>query len=70
VGEDARQGRLREIAARLERIGAELAAEEVGDERAAELAAEAAELAAEAVEESNRRIREAEAEGSGGPPRH
>jgi hypothetical protein len=53
-------GRLREIAERLRQISTELAGEiQLGDERAAELAAEAADLSAEAVEEANRRAREA-----------
>jgi hypothetical protein len=53
-------GRLREIAERLRQIATELDGEtQLGDERAAELAAEAAELSAEAVEEANRRAREA-----------
>ena len=51
--------RLREIAERLCQISAELAAAGTGDERAAELAAEASDLAAEAVEEANRQAREA-----------
>jgi len=50
--------RLREISTRLQAIAAELEGEEIGDERAAELAREAAELSSEAVEEANRRIRE------------
>lgn len=50
--------RLREVSARLQAIAAELEGEDVGDERAAELAREAAELSSEAVEEANRRIRE------------
>ena len=58
--EAAGGSRLREIAARLERIAGELEGTETGDPAATELAREAAELAAEAVEESNRRIREAE----------
>jgi hypothetical protein len=53
-------GRLREIAERLRQISTELDGEtQLGDERAAELAAEAADLSAEAVEEANRRAREA-----------
>jgi hypothetical protein len=53
-------GRLREIAERLRQISTELEGEtQLGDERAAELAAEAADLSAEAVEEANRRAREA-----------
>jgi hypothetical protein len=57
-------GRLGEIAARLRQISAELAGEaQLGDERAAELAAEAADLAAEAVEEANRQAREAASAG-------
>jgi hypothetical protein len=53
-------GRLREIAKRLRQISTELDGEtQLGDERAAELAAEAADLSAEAVEEANRRTREA-----------
>lgn len=56
--------RLREIAERLRQISAELEGDgELGDERAAELAAEAADLSAEAVEEANRQAREAEAAG-------
>lgn len=55
--------RLREIAERLRDISAELARDEVGDERAAELAAEAADLSAEAVEEGNRQAREAASAG-------
>jgi len=51
--------RLREIAERLRVISAELADEGTGDERAAELAAEAADLSAEAVEEANRQARDA-----------
>lgn len=52
--------RLRQIAARLREISTELAGEaQLGDERAAELAAEAAELSSEAVEEANRQAREA-----------
>jgi hypothetical protein len=51
--------RLREIAERLGRIATELESEELGDERAAELAAEAADLSAAAVEEANRQAREA-----------
>jgi hypothetical protein len=54
------EDRLRQIAARLRAISTELEGDPgLGDERAAELAAEAAELAAEAVEEANRRSREA-----------
>ena len=53
--------RLREIAERLRLISSELGGEELSDERAAELAAEAADLSAEAVEEANRRAREAAA---------
>ncbi len=56
-------GRLREIAERLRLISSELEGEGLGDERAAELAAEAAELAAEAVEEANRQAREAASAG-------
>jgi hypothetical protein len=53
-------GRLCEIAERLRQISTELDGEtQLGDERAAELAAEAADLSAEAVEEANRRAREA-----------
>ena len=53
--------RLREIAERLRQISAELEGDgELGDERAAELAAEAGDLSAEAVEEANRQAREAE----------
>ncbi len=52
--------RLREISERLQAIAGELKSEEVGDERAGELAREAAELSSEAVEEANRRAREAE----------
>ena len=53
-------GRLREIAERLDQISIELGGEaQLGDERAAELAAEAADLSAEAVEEANRQAREA-----------
>ncbi|HVY95336.1 MAG TPA: hypothetical protein VHA54_00105 [Solirubrobacterales bacterium] len=56
--------RLREIAERLRQISAELEGDgELGDVRAAELAAEAADLSAEAVEEANRQAREAEAAG-------
>lgn len=56
--------RLREIAERLGRISAELAGDaQLGDERAAELAAEAADLSAEAVEEANRQAREAASAG-------
>jgi hypothetical protein len=56
--------RLGEIAERLRAIATELSrADELGDERAAELAAEAAELSAEAVEEANRRAREAASPG-------
>jgi hypothetical protein len=51
--------RLREIAERLGQISAELEAEGTGDERAAELAAEASDLSAEAIEEANRQAREA-----------
>jgi hypothetical protein len=51
--------RLREIAERLRAISAELASEETGDDRAAQLATEAADLSAEAVEEANRQAREA-----------
>jgi hypothetical protein len=51
--------RLREIAERLRQISTELGGEGTGDERAAELAAEASDLAAEAVEEANRQAREA-----------
>ncbi|MDX6594781.1 MAG: hypothetical protein QOI72_163 [Solirubrobacterales bacterium] len=52
--------RLREIAERLRQISAELDGDaELGDERAAELAAEASDLASEAVEEANRQAREA-----------
>jgi hypothetical protein len=52
--------RLREIAERLRQISGELDGEtELGDERAAALAAEAADLSAEAVEEANRQAREA-----------
>jgi hypothetical protein len=52
--------RLREIAERLRQISTELDGEtELGDERAAALAAEAADLSAEAVEEANRQAREA-----------
>jgi len=55
--------RLAEISERLQAIARELADEnELGDERAAELAREAAELSQEAVEEANRRRREAESE--------
>jgi hypothetical protein len=54
--------RLREIAERLGTIARELESEEVGDERAGELAREAAELSAEAVEEANRQIRESSSE--------
>jgi hypothetical protein len=53
--------RLAEISERLTAIAHELKGEEADDARAAELAQEAAELSAEAVEETNRRIREAEA---------
>lgn len=53
-------GRLPEIAARLREISTELEGEaDLGDERAAQLAAEAADLSAEAVEEANRQVREA-----------
>jgi hypothetical protein len=52
--------RLREISERLQAIAAELRSEEIGAERAAELAHEAAELSAEAVEEANRSMREAD----------
>ena len=55
--------RLREIAERLRTISGELDSEQVGDERAAELAAEAADLSAEAVEEANRQAREAASAG-------
>jgi hypothetical protein len=56
-------GRLREIAERLRQISSELGGEDqLGDERAAELAAEAADLSAEAVEEANRQAREASSE--------
>ena len=55
--------RLREIAERLRRSPPSSRATELGDERAAELAAEAAELAAEAVEEANRQAREAASAG-------
>jgi hypothetical protein len=52
--------RLREIAERLGEIAAELeGGGELGEGRAAALAAEAGELSAEAVEETNRRAREA-----------
>ena len=50
--------RLREISERLRQIVAELEDGEVGDERAAQLAAEAADLSAEAVEEANREARQ------------
>lgn len=50
--------RLREISDRLRQITAELENQEVGDEPAAQLAAEAADLAAEAVEEANREARQ------------
>ena len=50
--------RLREIRERLRQITAELDSEEVGDERAADLSAEAADLSAEAVEEANREARQ------------
>lgn len=50
--------RLREIAERLRRIAAELESRDVGDEQAAELAAEAADLSSEAVEEANREARQ------------
>ncbi len=51
--------RLRQIAARLREIATELDGDpELGDERAAELAAEAADLSQEAVEEANRQARE------------
>ena len=53
--------RLGEIAERLQVIATKLEDEEADGERAGELAREAAELSAEAVEETNRRIREAEA---------
>jgi hypothetical protein len=55
--------RLRQIASRLRDISAELGRDEVGDERAGELAAEAADLSAEAVEEANRQAREAASAG-------
>jgi hypothetical protein len=55
--------RLREIAERLRLISTELEGEGLGDERAAELAAEAADLSAEAVEEANRQAREAASAG-------
>ncbi len=56
--------RLREIAERLRQISTELADDaQLGDERAAELAAEAADLSAEAVEEANRQAREAASAG-------
>jgi hypothetical protein len=52
--------RLGEISERLRQIAAELDGDaQLGDERAAELAAEAADLSAEAVEEANRQAREA-----------
>jgi hypothetical protein len=52
--------RLREIAERLRQISTELDGDpQLGDERAAALAAEAADLSAEAVEEANRQAREA-----------
>jgi hypothetical protein len=54
--------RLREISERLTAIAAELEGADADDARAAELAHEAAELSAEAVEETNRRIREREAD--------
>jgi hypothetical protein len=50
--------RLREISERLRQITAELESQEVGDERAAQLASEAADLSAEAVEEANREARQ------------
>jgi hypothetical protein len=51
---------LREIATRLREISTELEGDaDLGDERAARLAAEAADLSAEAVEEANRQVREA-----------
>jgi hypothetical protein len=54
--------RLREIAERLRQIAAELDGEpQPGEERAAELAAEAADLSAEAVEEANLQARQAPA---------
>jgi hypothetical protein len=54
--------RLREIAERLRAIAAELeSGEELGEGRAAALAAEAGELSQEAVEETNRRARDAAA---------
>jgi hypothetical protein len=56
--------RLREIAARLGAIAAELDGAETSDVRAGELAREAAELSAEAVEEANRRAREAQSQSS------
>jgi hypothetical protein len=52
--------RLREITQRLRQIATELEGEaQLGDERSAQLAAEAADLAAEAVEEANREARQA-----------
>jgi hypothetical protein len=51
--------RLREIAERLRLIANELDGADLGDERAAELAAEAADLSAEAVEEANLQARQA-----------
>jgi hypothetical protein len=54
--------RLREISERLNAIAAELEGTNTDDAGAAELAHEAAELSAEAVEETNRRIREREAD--------
>jgi hypothetical protein len=54
--------RLHEIAERLGAIAAELeSGGELGEGRAASLAAEAGELSQEAVEETNRRAREAAA---------
>jgi len=51
--------RLREITARLREIAGELDGDpQLGDQRAAELTAEAAELSTEAVEEANRLARE------------
>jgi hypothetical protein len=54
--------RLREISERLEAIAVELDGEQANGELAAQLAREAAELSTEAVEETNRRVREADAE--------
>jgi hypothetical protein len=60
AGAPAGDGRLRQIADRLEAIASELGEGSLDDARAAELASEAADLSGEAVEEANRRGSEAE----------